>query len=35
VGQIHFTFAGVEGIKLGERVAAETLRKFDDFWDRF
>ncbi|KAG7292829.1 hypothetical protein NEMBOFW57_002874 [Staphylotrichum longicolle] len=34
-GGIHFTFAGVEGIKLGEKVATETLKKFDDYWDRF
>ncbi|KAL2137284.1 hypothetical protein VTI74DRAFT_5015 [Chaetomium olivicolor] len=35
LGGIHFTFAGVEGIALGERVALETLRKFDDHWDKF
>ncbi|KAK4116810.1 acid phosphatase/Vanadium-dependent haloperoxidase [Canariomyces notabilis] len=34
-GGIHFAFAGVEGIALGERVAKETLRKFDDNWDKF
>ncbi|GAB1310624.1 Acid phosphatase/Vanadium-dependent haloperoxidase [Madurella fahalii] len=34
-GGIHFTFAGVEGIALGEAVANETLRKFDDNWDKF
>jgi len=35
VWQIHFTFAGVEGVALGERVAAETLKKFDANWDKF
>ncbi|KAK4156144.1 vanadium chloroperoxidase [Chaetomidium leptoderma] len=34
-GGFHYTFAGVEGIALGERVALETLRKFDAHWDRF
>ncbi|KXX79426.1 Vanadium chloroperoxidase [Madurella mycetomatis] len=34
-GGIHFTFAGVEGVALGEAVAKETLRKFDDNWDKF
>jgi hypothetical protein len=35
LGQIHFTFAGVEGVALGERVAKETLAKFDENWDKF
>ncbi|EAQ93054.1 predicted protein [Chaetomium globosum CBS 148.51] len=34
-GGIHFTFAGVEGVALGERVAKETLKKFDANWDKF
>ncbi|KAK4238983.1 vanadium chloroperoxidase [Achaetomium macrosporum] len=34
-GGIHFAFAGTEGIALGERVAKETLNKFDDNWDKF
>jgi hypothetical protein len=34
-GGIHFTFAGVEGVALGERVAKETLAKFDENWDKF
>ncbi|KAH6853995.1 phosphatidic acid phosphatase type 2/haloperoxidase [Chaetomium sp. MPI-CAGE-AT-0009] len=34
-GGIHFTFAGVEGIKLGETVAKETLRKFTANWRKF
>jgi len=25
----------VEGVVLGERVAAETLKKFDTNWDKF
>ena len=33
--QIHFPFAGVEGIALGERVAVATLEKFDANWDKF
>jgi hypothetical protein len=34
-GGIHFGFAGDEGIKLGRRIAEETLRFFDDAWDQF
>lgn len=30
-----YTYAGTEGIKLGEAVAEETLRLFDDHWDKF
>lgn len=33
--QIHFTFAGAAGIALGQKVAQETLRRFDDHWDDF
>ncbi|KAL1843834.1 hypothetical protein VTJ49DRAFT_7185 [Mycothermus thermophilus] len=34
-GGIHFDFAGEEGNALGERVALETLKKFDAHWDKF
>jgi hypothetical protein len=34
-GGIHFLFAGREGVKLGERVAGETLRVFERGWDKF
>ncbi|KAL2021593.1 hypothetical protein VTK56DRAFT_6946 [Thermocarpiscus australiensis] len=34
-GGIHFGFAGTQGIAVGEAVAEETLRKFDDNWDKF
>ncbi|KAK3694473.1 phosphatidic acid phosphatase type 2/haloperoxidase [Podospora appendiculata] len=34
-GGIHFTFAGSAGIALGDAVARETLKRFDDFWDDF
>ncbi|KAK3300605.1 phosphatidic acid phosphatase type 2/haloperoxidase [Chaetomium fimeti] len=34
-GGIHFTFAGVEGVALGQRVAKETLKQFDANWDKF
>ncbi|KAK3393276.1 phosphatidic acid phosphatase type 2/haloperoxidase [Podospora didyma] len=33
--QIHFSFAGSEGIAVGEAVAKATLKKFDDHWDEF
>jgi hypothetical protein len=33
--QIHFTYAGIEGTKLGRVIAEETLRLFDDHWDEF
>ena len=35
LGGIHFQFAGSEGIRLGERVARETLRGFERGWDKF
>lgn len=35
LGGIHFTFAGDEGVALGERVALETLKRFDANWDKF
>jgi hypothetical protein len=34
-GQLHFPFSGVEGIALGERVALETLRRFDENWNKY
>ncbi|KAK2739959.1 hypothetical protein FQN57_006278 [Myotisia sp. PD_48] len=34
-GGIHFTFAGTEGLKLGDKVARETLKNFDAHWKEF
>lgn len=33
--QIHFTFAGKPGEKVGETVALATLDVFDRKWDNF
>ena len=33
--QIHFTFAGKPGEKVGETVALATLDVFDRKWDQF
>jgi hypothetical protein len=33
--QIHYGFAGVEGVALGDKVARETLKRFDEHWDKF
>ncbi|KAK3362457.1 phosphatidic acid phosphatase type 2/haloperoxidase [Lasiosphaeria hispida] len=34
-GGIHFTYAGATGEDVGEAVALETLKKFDDHWNEF
>ena len=35
VRQIHFEFAGGAGISLGDAVAKETLKVFDEGWNKF